>query len=604
MDQELTQRRTKIVCTMGPSVNSYEQIKRLIEAGMNVARINFSHGSHEEHAKTVELLKRLRSELMCPLSILLDTKGPEIRLGELNQPLDLKRDMLLGLAVDEVAKPEGMAIDDWVKITPHGIVQDFKLGQRVLFDDGYIESTVVEVTEEWVVVRVVNDGVLRSRKGINLPGTSLSLPALTQKDRGDIAFAVKHQLEYIAASFIRSPAHVLEIRRYLRELGGDAISILAKIENQEGVDNFDEILNVSDGIMIARGDLGVELPPVQVPKLQKMMIHKCHQVGKPSITATQMLESMIRCPRPTRAEVSDVANAIYDSTSAVMLSGETAVGNYPIEAVEMMAATIEVTEADFDFVAFFRRQGEAQLKDISSSIALATVKTAFNAEAKAIFCFTQSGRAARQIARFRPHMRLFALTPDERIYHQMALYWGVMPVLSEQCTSIQQGFALISDYALTMKLLHRGDVILMTAGTPFGVSGSTNFMMIECLGGALMRTREGVGREACHGEVIYYRSGELLDYSGKVVVMTTLDAQSARDIEGAAALIIENDGRDSESYERAHALSCSQGISILLNAEGARRLLSEGMHVVVDPERGILLSAEKEASDSSDAAPL
>ncbi|MBS0615442.1 MAG: pyruvate kinase [Verrucomicrobia bacterium] len=467
--------RTKIVCTMGPAVAGYEKILELIEAGMNVARINFSHGTQEEHRKVIENLKQARKETQVPLAIMLDTKGPEIRVGKMRgDAVQYEAGMEVLLVGDEVEGDEKK-----IPIGPLSVLKSLQENMTVLFDDGYIVSKVVKKTKEGPVIQIQNAGLLRTHKGVNVPGANILLPAMTEQDVKDIIFGCQMDVDVIAGSFIRSADHVLEIKKLLAQQKKSDIFVIAKIENALGVQNFDEILHVSDGIMVARGDLGVELPLREVPRLQKMMIRKCYQSFKPVVTATQMLESMIKYPRPTRAEVSDVANAIYDATSCAMLSGETAMGQYPIEAVQMMGSIIEETEKDFPYRDFFERDGRIESKDISVSVALAAVKTAYTAGAKAIFAFTNSGFTARLISRFRPQMPIVALTSSEKVYHQLGFSWGVHPVIPSSCKNVQEAFAVAGRFALEQGLVSPGDLVVITAGAAFGVSGSTNMMIVD-----------------------------------------------------------------------------------------------------------------------------
>ncbi len=463
---------TKIVCTMGPAVNEYEKILELIDAGMNVARLNFSHGTFDTHLAVIEKLKKARDERGIPLAIMLDTKGPEIRLGKIP---DGSLPVSCNERIHLVRKKE----DAGILVTPEVVFDYLEVGHTVLFDDGYIAATVVEKTKEGALIQIKNAGTLKSQKGVNLPGVKVPLPAMTTEDIDGLIFGCKHGIDVIAASFIRSAEHVLEIKKLLATQGRPDITVIAKIENRQGVENFDAILQVADGIMVARGDLGVELPLYEVPGLQKMMIQKCYTSGKPVITATQMLESMIQNPRPTRAEVSDVANAIYDSTSAVMLSGETAVGRYPVETVKMMKSIILESEKEFDYRTFFYQNTRKVVYDISSSVALATVNTAYSLNAKAVFVFTSSGFTARLLSRFRPEIPIFALTPTKESYHRMALLWGVVPVPPYQATNMQEAFMKVSDFVRELDLVKKGDFILITAGSPFGISGSTNMMVVE-----------------------------------------------------------------------------------------------------------------------------
>lgn len=477
--------RTKIICTMGPAVEGLEKILQLIDAGMNVARLNFSHGTHEAHAQVIADLKKAREMRKVPLAIMLDTKGPEIRVGQIKggqSSLQAKQKLLLTRE-----KIEGD--ETKIQITPAHVLDGILVGQKILFADGYIITQVKEVISEGVIVEVQNPGILKTQNGVNIPDFDVKLPAMTEQDIQDITFGCSQDIDLIAASFIRSADHVLEIKKLLLEKGKPEILVMAKIENRLGIKNFDSIVEAADGIMVARGDLGVELPLQEVPKLQKMMIRKCYKSCKPVVTATQMLESMIKNPRPTRAEVSDVANAIYDSTSAVMLSGETAIGAYPIETVEMMRNIITEAERDFDYREFFFHESRTDDNDVSFSVSLAAVKTAYSAHAKAIFAFTNSGFTARLISRFRPRMPLIALTHSQKVYHQLALNWGVIPVDPAPVKNAQEAFSLTSCFALKNDLAQSGDLVVITSGAPFGITGSTNSMLVERITDEVMCNR-------------------------------------------------------------------------------------------------------------------
>lgn len=457
---------------MGPAVGTYEKILQLLDAGMSVARINFSHGTQEEHHKVIENLKQAREEKQVPLAIMLDTKGPEIRVGKMrDDAVQYEAGSEVLLTADDVEGDEKK-----IPIGPEPVLKSLKEGMTVLFDDGYL---VAKVIKKGPVIQMQNAGLLRTHKGVNVPGANILLPAMTEQDVKDIVFGCENDVDVIAGSFIRSAEHILEIKKLLAQKKKSDIFVIAKIENALGVQNFDEILNVADGIMVARGDLGVELPLREVPRLQKMMIRKCYQSFKPVVTATQMLESMIKYPRPTRAEVSDVANAIYDATSCAMLSGETAMGKYPIESAQMMGSIIEETEKDFPYRDFFERDGRIESKDVSVSVALAAVKTAYTSGAKAIFVFTSSGFTARLISRFRPQMPIVALTSSMKVYHQLSFSWGVYPVNPSPCKSVQEAFAIAGRFALEQGLVSPGDLVVITAGVPFGVSGSTNMMIVD-----------------------------------------------------------------------------------------------------------------------------
>jgi pyruvate kinase len=579
--------KTKVICTIGPSVNTLEKVQALIQSGMNVARLNFSHQTHKEHLETIRIIKQARQNLNVPVAIMLDTKGPEIRLGSIKDRERLLQPGQKWLLVKESI--EGDATQ--VSITPPEIVGQLTVGMQVLFDDGYISSRVVEITPAGVLVEIFNGGLIRSGKGVNIPNASLSLPALTDYDIADIKFGCQQEVDLIAASFIRSAEHVLTIKKLLEEEKQPQILVIAKIENSEGVQNFDSIVKVADGIMIARGDLGVEVPLSQVPRLQKMMIRKCYIAGKPSVTATQMLESMIHNPRPTRAEVSDVANAIYDSTSAVMLSGETAIGHYPIEAVTMMKEIIRETEQDFDHYRHFSAQNPHISQDVPAAVSLATVKISYSANAKAIFTFTNSGATARLLSRLRPPMPIVALTPNEKCYHQMALNWGVIPCKEKSpVKNIQDAFKQLSEFALEKKHVNYGDLVLVTAGSPFGFSGTTNMMIVESIGEVLVRGSEGKGNRV-HGNICLVMSSESkepYEVKNRLLVLTTCDESYYPLIRESLGVILENFPEDTESAKLLVKFLEPLNKPYLLKAAGAARILKEGGMVTLDPQKKIV----------------
>lgn len=580
---------------MGPAVSEYEKILELIDAGMNVARINMSHGDHDAHRALIADLKKARKEKGVPLSIMLDTKGPEIRVCKIQgDAISLKKGQLLTI---EKGNIEGS--EEKIGFCPHEIVDDIPLHATVLFDDGYISSHVVEKTKKGIVVKIKNNGVLRSQKGVNVPHAELKLPAVTEQDIADIIFGCKEGIDLLAASFIRSADHILEIKKLLSENQASHVLVIAKIENALGVKNFDSILQASDGIMVARGDLGVELPITQVPKLQKMMIRKCYQAFKPVVTATQMLESMMENLRPTRAEVSDVANAIYDSTSAVMLSGETAVGRYPIETVRLMRSTIVATEKDFNYEDFFYRDVARRVfNDISSSVALAAVKTAYTGHGKALIALTTSGFTARVMSRFRPVMPIIAVTPQEQTYHQLAFIWGVVP-LHAAVDNVKQGTAKASCFALEHKLLHYGDLIIVTSGSPFGVSGTTNMMIVDNIGDVLVRGVSAEGKKV-HGKVtlmLSFDSEASYSVKDRIVVMPQCDARYKDILKGAAGIILQNHPDDCHSEETGKIVAHDLKIPILLRADAACSILKEDQLITLDPMKGLVFEGIVESEE-------
>jgi pyruvate kinase len=584
--------RTKIVCTIGPAVSSYEKMLELIDAGMNVARLNFSHGTHEEHLLSIKNLKKARKERGVPLALMLDTHGPKIRVGKLpGDAIDLKP----GQRVKLVGTEQGSATE--IPVHPPEVIGALSVGMKVLFDDGYIISTVVGKGDKDVMIEIQNVGVLKSGKGLNLPGGHVPLPALTPGDIDDIQFGCKHDIDFIAASFIRSAHHILAIKELLAKEGKPEILVIAKIESMQGVENFDSIVQVADGIMVARGDLGVEVDLALVPKLQKMMIRKCYQACKPVVTATQMLESMITNPRPTRAEVSDVANAIYDSTSCVMLSGETAVGKYAVETVRRMKSIVQEAESDFNYHDFFELNSQRDYHDVSSAVSLAAVKTAYSANAKTIFAFTTSGQTARGVSRLRPKMPIIAVTPSEKHYHQLAFNWGVIPVYAEGCKNAKDAFCAASHYALAHDLIAFGDVVVVTAGVPFGKKGTTNMMMVENIGEVLVRGHKGFGPKVS-GQVIFVLAPEAYqpeDLKGRLVVIPHCDNTFLPVLKHAAGVILQNYIGDTASEKYAALVAKTFNVSVMSRADGAMSILKEGDSVTLDPQKGLVYRGSEES---------
>lgn len=471
-------RKTKIICTLGPATDRGDVMRELVMAGMDVARFNFSHADHEEHLGRFKRLIALRDELDLPIAALLDTKGPEIRIGCFkDKKISLTKGQTFTMTTKEI---EGTT--SCVSFNCDSLINDIQPGSKILIDDGLIELTVDSKTDTDIICTVNNDGVISDKKGVNVPGTVLSMPFISQKDRDDIIFGIKQGYDFIAASFTRSADDILEIRKILKEHNCNSIKIIAKIENLEGVHNIDEIIKVSDGIMIARGDMGVEIPNEDVPVIQKMIIKKVYNAGKQVITATQMLDSMMKNPRPTRAETTDVANAIYDGTSAIMLSGETAAGLYPIEALQTMDRIAVRTEQDIDYKKRFLMQESKKNPDITDAISHATCTTAHDLNAAMIITVTKSGRTARMISRYRPDCVIMACTTDKQVSRQMNMSWGVKPILIEE---EQDTFDLFEHAVNTIKkknYLKDGDLTVITAGVPLGISGTTNIIKVHTVG--------------------------------------------------------------------------------------------------------------------------
>lgn len=469
-------RKTKIVCTLGPSTDAPDVLENLMLSGMDVARLNFSHGSHPEHLKRIEMVKEMRARLGRPVSLLMDSRGPEVRIGELEGGSALlEKGGIVTLTCQKV-----IGNKDLLPFSYADLCYDLRLGQKILIDDGKIELVCIEKQEGDIRCRVVTGGVVKNRKSINVPDLHLNMPYLSESDKADYLFAVQNQMDFVAASFVSTAADVLEVRRYLNENGGEKIFIISKIENREGVDNIDDILAVSDGIMVARGDLGVEIPYEELPRIQKILIKKCYRAGKMVITATQMLESMIASPRPTRAEASDVANAVYDGTSAVMLSGETAAGMYPLESVRAMHTICLTTEAHIHYTKRFDEIDARELTgSITDAISHATCTTAHDLNAAAIITVTKSGKTARMISKFRPACPIIGCVTDDYAFTQLPLSWGVVPVRAQEKNTTDDLFAHAVDLAKSTGLIKAGDIVVLTAGIPLGKFSETNILKIE-----------------------------------------------------------------------------------------------------------------------------
>ena len=473
-------KKTKIICTMGPNTNDAGLMRRLVQNGMDIARFNFSHGDHEEQKSRMDMLKKIREEEKKPVAILLDTKGPEIRTGVLKggKKVCLEAGDKFVLTTKDI---EGDKTK--VSITYGGLVEDVQIGKKILIDDGLIELTVREKTDTDIICTVDNGGELGERKGVNVPNVPIRLPAITEKDKEDLKFGVEQEVDFIAASFVRNAECILEIRAWLKECGSPYIPIIAKIENAEGIKNIEEIIRCADGVMVARGDLGVEIPAEEVPYLQKMLIQKCNDYYKPVITATQMLDSMIRNPRPTRAEVTDVANAVYDGTDAVMLSGETAQGKYPLEALQMMVHIVENTEEHLDYEVILEKAAEHKRKGISSAIGYASVAAADNLGAKCIVTPSVSGATARVVSKFKPRADIIGVTPNEATLRRMQIYWGVRPYKSIEFNTTEDILTGAIELISAKQVVEPGDIIVLTAGIPSpnikrSKEGGSNMMRI------------------------------------------------------------------------------------------------------------------------------
>ncbi|HKM16714.1 MAG TPA: pyruvate kinase [Limnochordia bacterium] len=470
-------RKTKIVCTIGPATESPRMIAELVKAGMNVARLNLSHGSSDEHLQRIGIIRQCAEELGVNVGILLDIKGPKIRIGELEPdkfPIEAGQELIL-TPEERTGSPEK------IFVSYPFLAEDLNPGDTVYIDDGLIELVVLSKTEKQLICKVIVGGMLGSRKGVTLPGVNIKLPPLTEEDITHIRFGVEHGVDFIAASFVRQADHVVAVKDLIRSFGGD-IPVIAKIESGEGIRNIDSIVDAADGIMVARGDMGVEIPPEEVPLAQKMIIQKCNDLGKPVITATQMLDSMIRNPRATRAEITDVANAILDGTDAVMLSGETAVGKYPIKAAALMNTIAVRIERSMDYLARLEARRRNRRQNIADAISLATVQTAHDLDAAAILCSTQSGATARSIAKYRPEAMIIAVCNSETVVNQLMLTWGVNPILAKKPDTLEELIDVAINSARERGLVKQGDIVAITAGVKTGVPGSTNLLQVQRIG--------------------------------------------------------------------------------------------------------------------------
>ena len=573
-------RKTKIVCTLGPATDREGILRQMMLAGMNVARFNFSHGSHEEHHRRLEALKALREELDLPIAAMLDTKGPEIRLRTFEKgSVQLHTGQIFTLTAEDVPGDETRC-----SITYADLPQDVSVGDSILLDDGLVRLTVLDIQGPAIRCRVENGGVMKDKKGVNVPGASLSMPYMSQRDREDILFGVDEGFDFIAASFVRSAADVREIRRLL-DSRDSLIRIIAKIENQEGVRNLPEILAVADGVMVARGDMGVEIDFTEIPSIQKKMIAQCLACGKPVITATQMLDSMMENPRPTRAEITDVANAIYDGTSAIMLSGETAAGRYPVEAVSTMDAIARRTERDLPQVRPAPAGGKLHLS-ITAATAHAACTTAADIGADAILTVSQRGGTAQMVSRFRPEAPVVALVMDPQLRRQMALYWGLTPIMMPRADNTDELVSLAIRSAEQAGLVETGDLVVLTAGVPVGVSGTTNMIRIEQVGGALL-SAQGIGTQKASGRLCVCRTLEEIPekfHPGDVLVVPYTNNDVLPYLRQASAIISEEVSTDCHTATVGLILNKP----VIINAGDATRLLRDGVLVSVDCARGLV----------------
>ena len=577
-------RKTKIVCTIGPASESPEMLEKLITAGMNVARLNFSHGGHEDHAIRIASIRDASERMKKPVGILLDTKGPEIRTHSMeNGELHLVTGQVIDISMTEV-----LGTESCFSVTYERLIEDVDQNDMILLDDGLIELRVLakDLDKGLIHTIVENAGVLKNKKGVNVPGVSVKLPGITEKDAADILFGIDQGVDFIAASFVRTAKDVLEIRELLEQNGGGHIQIIPKIENQEGVDNIDGIIEVSDGLMVARGDLGVEIPAEEVPLVQKSLIKKCNQVGKPVITATQMLDSMQRNPRPTRAEASDVANAIIDGTDAIMLSGETAAGLYPVESVAMMNKIAERTEDSLDYRSIVTQRSREREANMTEAISQAVANTSINLGVKAILAPTESGNTAKMIAKYRPGVSIIAVTSQQNTAQKLTLVWGVKPIVTNKVKTTDEILELSVDEALNHDYVSHGDVVVITAGVPVGEAGTTNLMKVHVIGDLLARG-QGIGKTSVVGKAIIAKNaGEALafDTEGAIIVTVGSDREMMPAIEKCAGIITEEGGLTSH----AAVVGLSLGIPVIVGVKGATTLIRHGQEITMDAETGVI----------------
>ena len=586
-------KKTKIVSTLGPASNTVEIISELIEAGANVFRFNFSHGDHSEQLARMNLVRDAVKITGKSVGILLDTKGAEIRTtvqGTENGKIAFAINDIVRISMDE----ELLGSKEKIAVTYPGLYDDAHVGGHILFDDGLIDMQIIEKdnANRELVTKVLNAGVLGSRKGVNAPGISISLPGITEKDAADIRFGLENDIDFIAASFVRKAQDVLEIREILEEMDMNHVQIISKIESQEGIDNIEEIIKVSDGIMVARGDLGVEIPAEIVPMVQKDIIKKCNAAGKAVITATQMLESMQQNPRPTRAEASDVANAIFDGTDATMLSGESANGAYPVESVATMARIDSEAEKSMLKLGTYQIN-QFNKSDVTETIGLAVARAAKDLGVKCIVAATESGYTAKMISKYRPDANILAVTFDERTKRSLSLNWGVHPTVAEKPSTTDEMFDLASKKAVELGFASEGDLILITAGVPVGERGTTNVMKIQLIGSRLLEAQGVGGRAVVGNAVVATTAEEAIEkaHEGMILVVPTTDKDYMPAIEKAAALIVEDGGLTSH----AAVVGIAKDLPVIVGAKDATTIIQHGEVVTADSRRGIVYRGETTA---------
>ena len=585
-------RKTKILATLGPATNDVEILKKMIECGLNGARINFSHGTYESHTEMIEKLKQAREEMKASIPLLLDTKGPEIRIKTFETG-----SVFLEECQEFILTTKDVVGDNTkVSVTYANLVKDMNIGNRILLDDGLIELKVKEITETDVICIVINGGALKDRKGVNIPDVYVNLPPLTEKDIDDILFGIKMDFDYIAASFIRKASDVLKIREVLEKNGGENIKIISKIENREGVDNIDEILDVSDGIMVARGDLGVEIDLEEVPLVQKKLIRKANTLGKTVVTATQMLESMITNPRPTRAEANDVANAIFDGTDVIMLSGETASGKYPCETIATMARIAEKTENSINYLETAAKEHATINKKLitTDAIGYATCAISNDLAAPCIATVTNSGFTAKKVAKFRPSCPIISITEKPTTFRQMSLIWGCIPVFHENIHQVDDIFKLSADIAKELNLAQNGENLVVAAGLPLGEAGTTNTIKVVTVGDVLLKGKSSINKsfsgKSC--VVIDVKEAEKTFQKGDILVCTNTDNSIMHLIRRASAIILGSD--NNESFEHAHTVGQALDIPVVVCDTKVVDRIPNATIITIDGKKGLIYNGIRE----------
>lgn len=578
-------RKTKIICTLGPSTDNPDILRELMKSGMNAARVNFSHGTYDEQLKRINMVKELRDELGVPIPIILDTKGPEIRTGDFEDgKVELVAGQSFTLTPREIQGTEAIT-----SITYKGLADDVKKGTRILIDDGLIEMCVTDIKNNDVVCEVINGGFVSNHKSINVPGINLTMDYMNQKDIDDIIFGAENGVDFIAASFVRTAFDVLEIKRILEQCNAADIQIIAKIENRQGVENVDHILKVCEGIMVARGDMGVEIPFEELPAIQKKLIEKCYRSGKRVITATQMLESMTHNPRPTRAEISDVANAVYDGTSAVMLSGETAVGKYPVNALKSMAQICIKAEEDINYIKRFDGWHVRSGMDVTNAISHSACMTAHDLGATAIVTVSRLGFTPRVISGFRPNCPIIAGCLDDRVYRQLALSWGVTPIHTEKKGTSDELFEHAVEQALIQTdIIQKGDVIVITGGAPLGISGTTNVLKVQLVGDVLLSGSSISNKSVCGKVCVAKNTAEAINNfeDGDILVIPETNNDVISLLRKASAIITESAGVTCH----AAIVGMTLDIPVIYGAAGATDILKNGTTITIDGVRGQVYS--------------